>query len=67
MQKNPFTIAIPESTLTDLRDHTSLADPASDAVAHLLQLIGNDLRRAVKLEANLGVHVEIATPYDEVF
>jgi hypothetical protein len=50
----------------DLCDHAGLADAAPHTVPHLLQLICHDLRCAVKLEADLGMHVKITPPFDEL-
>jgi hypothetical protein len=53
------------AAFADLCDDAGLPDPAPDAVPHLFHFIRDDLRCAVKLEADLGVHVEIAPPFDE--
>ena len=51
----------------DLCDYPGLPDTSPDPIPHFFQLIGDDLRCAMKLESDLGVHVEVAPPFDKFF
>ena len=53
------------AAFTDLRDDTRLADAAFYPVSHFLQFICDDLRCPMKFKTDLGMHVEIAPPFDE--
>jgi hypothetical protein len=55
------------AALADLRDDAGLPDPAPDPVPHLFQLVCDNLRGTMQVEADLRVHVEIAPPFDEFF
>jgi hypothetical protein len=53
------------AAVAHLCDHAGLSHAALDSVSHLFQFIRNDLRRAMKLEADFWMHMEITPPFDQ--
>jgi hypothetical protein len=53
------------AAFANLCDDAGFSHAALDPISHLLQFIRNDLRRALKLEADLRVHMKVTPPFDQ--